>query len=169
MAELSVARSPRVLFFVEGNTDIRFVVGLSEICDLTMAVPARAYEESGLKARVAASGARVQVHEIAGGRAAFQWRSLAYLWQAVPGFDVVLGQEMLRGSLNATVVPTGFLGYLTVWPTGLSQPFVSTLNAYDGQVTANALIVPAGTGGAASAFASHTTHLILDIGGYFAP
>jgi hypothetical protein len=72
-------------------------------------------------------------------------------------------------SLNATVVPTGFLGYLTVWPTGLSQPFVSTLNAYDGQVTANALIVPAGTGGAASAFASHTTHLILDIGGYFAP
>ena len=106
MAELSVARSPRVLFFVEGNTDIRFVVGLSEICDLTMAVPARAYEESGLKARVAASGARVQVHEIAGGRAAFQWRSLAYLWQAVPGFDVVLGQEMLRGSLNATVVGT---------------------------------------------------------------
>ncbi len=106
MAELSVARSPRVLFFVEGNTDIRFVVGLSEICDLTMAVPARAYEESGLKARVAASGARVQVHEIAGGRAAFQLRSLAHLWRTVPGFDVVLAQEMLRGSLNATVVGT---------------------------------------------------------------
>ena len=29
----------RVLFFVEGFTDIRFVVGLSEICDLTMSVP----------------------------------------------------------------------------------------------------------------------------------
>jgi glycosyltransferase involved in cell wall biosynthesis len=103
MAELRLAR-PRVLFFVEGNTDIRFVVGLSEICDLTMAVPARAYEESTLKARVAASGARLRVHEIAGGRAAFQLRSLAYLWRAVPAFDVVLGQEMLRGSLNATVV-----------------------------------------------------------------
>jgi glycosyltransferase involved in cell wall biosynthesis len=95
---------PRVLFFVEGYTDIRFVVGLSEICDLTMAVPARAYGESGLKARVAASGARLHVHEIAGGRAAFQLRSLAYLWRAVPGFDVVLAQEMLRGALNATVV-----------------------------------------------------------------
>ena len=103
MAELRLAR-PRVLFFVEGNTDIRFVVGLSEICDLTMAVPARAYEESTLKARVAACGARLQVHEIAGGRAAFQLRSLAYLWRAVPAFDVVLAQEMLRGSLNATVV-----------------------------------------------------------------
>lgn len=99
MAELR-----RVLFFVEGHTDIRFVVGLSEVCDLTMAVPARAYEESGLNARVAASGARVRVHEIAGGRAAFQLRSLAYLWRAVPAFDVVLAQEMLRGALNATVV-----------------------------------------------------------------
>jgi glycosyltransferase involved in cell wall biosynthesis len=94
----------RVLFFVEGHTDIRFVVGLSEICDLTMAVPARAYEESTLKARVARSGARLRVHEVAGGRAAFQIRSLAYLWRAVPGFDVVLSQEMLRGSLNTTVV-----------------------------------------------------------------
>ena len=96
MAELSL---PRVLFFVEGYTDIRFVVGLSEVCDLTMAVPARAYEESGLKARVAASGARLQVHEIAGGRASFQLRSFAYLWNAVRDFDLVFSQEMLRGSL----------------------------------------------------------------------
>src|SRR5687767_5695498 len=109
MAELKpvpsdVERRPRVLFFVEGYTDIRFVVGLSEICDLTMAVPARAYTESALADRVAASGARLQVHEIAGGRAAFQLRSLAYLWRAAPAFDVVLAQEMLRGSLNATVI-----------------------------------------------------------------
>ena len=109
MAELrrasnDVERRPRVLFFVEGYTDIRFVVGLSEICDLTMAVPARAYEESALKTRVAASGARLQVHEIAGGRASFQLRSLAYLWGNVSRFDVVLSQEMLRGSLNATLV-----------------------------------------------------------------
>jgi glycosyltransferase involved in cell wall biosynthesis len=104
MAELRLTPRPRVLFFVEGNTDIRFVVGLSEICDLTMAVPVRAYAESTLKARVEASGARLEVHEIAGGRAAFQLRSLAYLWRAVPAFDVVLAQEMLRGALNATIV-----------------------------------------------------------------
>jgi glycosyltransferase involved in cell wall biosynthesis len=94
----------RVLFFVEGFTDIRFVAGLSEICDLTMVVPAGAYGQSGLKQRVAASGARLTVHEIPGGRLAFQWRSLMYLWREAHGFDVILSQEVLRGSLNATVV-----------------------------------------------------------------
>jgi glycosyltransferase involved in cell wall biosynthesis len=94
----------RVLFFVEGHTDIRFVVGLSEMCNLTMAVPARAYEESALKERVAASGARVTVHEITGGRLAFQAKSLSYLWAVAREFDVILSQEVLRGSLNATIV-----------------------------------------------------------------
>ena len=94
----------RVLFFVEGFTDIRFLVGLSEICDLTVAVPSRAYRSSGLVDRVAASGARFHVDEIAGGRAAYQLRSLRYLWQRAGEFDVVLAQEMLRGALNATVV-----------------------------------------------------------------
>ena len=47
-------------------------------------------------------------------------------------------------SLNITVVPQGVLGYLSTWPTGDPQPAVSTLNAWDGQVVANAAIVPAG-------------------------
>lgn len=100
-----MARQPlRVLFFVEGFTDIRFVVGLSEICDLTMVVPACAYETSGLDARVAASRARVTVHAIEGSRLTFQLRSLAHLWRIARDFDVILSQEMLRGSLNANVV-----------------------------------------------------------------
>ncbi len=72
-------------------------------------------------------------------------------------------------SLNVTVVPQGPLGYLTAWPTGSAQPFVSTLNALDGEVTANAAIVPAGTGGAISVYVTDPTHVILDINGYFAP
>src|SRR5687767_3633950 len=96
--------SMRVLFFVEGFTDIRFLVGLSEICDLTVAVPSNAYRSSGLIDRVAASGARFRVDEIAGGRAAYQLRSLRYLWRRAGAFDVVLAQEMLRGALNATAV-----------------------------------------------------------------
>ena len=93
----------RVLFFVEGFTDIRFVVGLSEICDLTLAVPARAYRESGLDERLRESGARVRVQPIEGGRLVFQARSFAYLWRVAPSFDVILAQEMLRGALNATL------------------------------------------------------------------
>jgi hypothetical protein len=72
-------------------------------------------------------------------------------------------------SLNLTVVPDGVLSYLTTWPTGASQPFVSTLNSFDGRVVANAAIVPAGTGGAISVFVTNSTHVVLDINGYFAP
>ena len=72
-------------------------------------------------------------------------------------------------SLNITVVPQGALGYLTAWPTGSAQPFVSTLNALDGEVTANAAIVPAGTSGAISVYVTDPTHVIVDINGYFAP
>jgi hypothetical protein len=71
-------------------------------------------------------------------------------------------------SFNVTVVPHGQLGYLTAWPTGVAQPVVSTLNSLGGTVLANAAIVPAGTGGAVSFFASDTTDLIVDINGYFA-
>ena len=55
-------------------------------------------------------------------------------------------------SINVTVVPHGFLGYLTVYPTGQSLPLASTLNSYDGRVKANAAIVSAGTGGAICRF-----------------
>jgi hypothetical protein len=72
-------------------------------------------------------------------------------------------------SLNVTVVPDGPLGYLTVWPTGQSQPLVSTLNSPEGEVQANAAIVAAGTGSAISVYATDNTDLVLDINGYFVP
>ncbi len=70
-------------------------------------------------------------------------------------------------SLNMTVVPSGFLGYLTTWPTGGSQPVVSTLNAYKGQVVANAALVPAGTGGAVNVYVTNDAQVIIDTNGYF--
>jgi hypothetical protein len=71
--------------------------------------------------------------------------------------------------LNFTVVPRGPLGFLTVWPTGVPQPLVSTLNALTGGITANAGIVPAGSGGQISVYATNDTDLAIDINGYFAP
>ena len=80
--------------------------------------------------------------------------------------------------LNATVVPLGPLDYLALWPDGQSQPVVSTLNAYDGVITSNMAIVPAGaTNGKIDAYANPVhkndpndlTNLILDISSYFAP
>jgi hypothetical protein len=69
---------------------------------------------------------------------------------------------------NATVVPSGHLGYLALWPDGESQPVVSTLNAYDGAVTSNMAIVP-NQDGSIDAYAQGTTQLLLDISSYFAP
>ncbi|HUQ93494.1 MAG TPA: VCBS repeat-containing protein, partial [Bryobacteraceae bacterium] len=72
-------------------------------------------------------------------------------------------------SLSVTVVPRGPLSYLTIWPTGQGQPFVSTLNSFDGRIKANAAIVPSGINGAVSVFVTNTTDVILDINGYFIP
>jgi hypothetical protein len=69
-------------------------------------------------------------------------------------------------SLNATVLPSASLQYLTLWGSG-SIPIVSTLNAYDGTVVSNAALVPAGASGEVSAFTTNLTHLLLDINGYF--
>ena len=66
-----------------------------------------------------------------------------------------------------TVVPSGPLGYLTTWPTGGAQPLVSTLNAVEGQVIANAAIVSAGMGGAVNVYVTNPTHVIIDTNGYF--
>lgn len=72
-------------------------------------------------------------------------------------------------SLNFTVVPARTLGYLSMWLTSQSQPLVPTLNELTGTIVANAAIVPAGTSGNIDVYAINTTHLIVDINGYFAP
>lgn len=72
-------------------------------------------------------------------------------------------------SLNVTVVPRGVLSFLTIWPAGQGQPLASTLNSFQGSIVANAAVVPAGTNGAVSVFATDATDVIIDINGYFAP
>ncbi len=69
---------------------------------------------------------------------------------------------------NATVVPTGPLGYITMWPKGQPQPTVATLNAADAAITSNLALVPTNNG-AISVFPSNPTYLVLDLFGYFAP
>ena len=66
----------------------------------------------------------------------------------IPGTCGNIPSTALAYSLNLTVVPQGPLGYVTMWPTGQTQPLVSTLNSPDGRIKSNAAIVPAGTSGA---------------------
>jgi hypothetical protein len=70
--------------------------------------------------------------------------------------------------LNATALPVSSLGYLTLWSAGAAQPNVSTLNASDGAITSNMVIVST-TNGTIDAFSTNSTNLILDLSSYFAP
>ncbi|MBL8210237.1 MAG: BACON domain-containing protein [Bryobacterales bacterium] len=87
----------------------------------------------------------------------------------LPAGNCAIPPEAKALSLNLTAVPAGYLAYVSMWPTGQEQPFVSTLNSWDGQVVANAAIIPAGTDGAVSIYSPNATDLVLDVNGYFAP
>jgi len=63
-------------------------------------------------------------------------------------------------------VPPAALGYLTMWPQGQTQPYVSTLNASDVAITSNMAIVLA-TNGTISMFACNPTHVVVDVSAYF--
>jgi hypothetical protein len=69
---------------------------------------------------------------------------------------------------NATVIPPGPMGYLTLWPAPQPQPVVSTLNAQDGAIASNMAIVP-NMDGVTGAYVNDTTQLVLDMNAYFAP
>ena len=62
-------------------------------------------------------------------------------------------------SLNLTLIPKDHqsVSYVTMWPTGDNQPWVSTMNSPDGRTKASAAIVRAGAGGAVNIFATGTT------------
>jgi len=70
-------------------------------------------------------------------------------------------------SVNIGAILPGADGFLTVFPTGTTQPVVSSVNFLGGEVIANAAIVPAGTGGSIDVFVNVPTNMYLDINGYY--
>src|SRR5262249_7384389 len=89
---------------------------------------------------------------------------------AIPNSSCNIPNTAQAYSLNVTVVPHGSLGFLTMFPCGQTQPFVSTLNSTDGRVKAAAAIMPAGTpNGSVCIFVTGDTEAVIDINGYFDP
>jgi fimbrial isopeptide formation D2 family protein/uncharacterized repeat protein (TIGR01451 family) len=71
---------------------------------------------------------------------------------------------------NATVVTPNAAGFLTLWPSTALRPLVATANYNAGDIGNRHFIVGLGAGdGAFKLFSSATTHLVLDLSGYFAP
>ena len=81
-------------------------------------------------------------------------------------------------SFNLTVVPKvsgTAIDYVTLWPSGTTQPFVSTLDDPQGLIVSSAAIVPAGPGGipgygGVSVYNAgpSATDVVIDVNGYFA-
>ena len=87
----------------------------------------------------------------------------------VPASGCGIPKSAIAYSVNFTVLPAGYLGYLITWPAGIARPGVSTLNSWDGSLVVNAAIVPAGDNGAVNVLVSDAAEVIVDINGYFGP
>ncbi|MBP6821374.1 MAG: BACON domain-containing protein, partial [Acidobacteria bacterium] len=66
-----------------------------------------------------------------------------------------------------TVNPIG--GYLTLWPSNVARPLVATSNYVTDEISNRHFIAGLGPVGAFKIYASGTTHLVIDLSGYFAP
>jgi hypothetical protein len=70
--------------------------------------------------------------------------------------------------LNVTATNATAASYVTVWPTGASQPVVSNLNFVAGQTVPNRVVVKVGTAGKVSLFnAAGSVDLVADLNGFF--
>src|SRR4029079_14900675 len=117
---------------------------------------------SGMDERVADSGAELRVMTVAGGRFRFQLQSMRAIWREAAGCDVVLSQELLRGSLNANVVArlrrTPVVTYVGISPleyfrcrrerrligplaSWLGSTVIRTLAAVNGRMTTRCLVM----------------------------
>ncbi|MGH9798934.1 MAG: hypothetical protein ACRD82_01080, partial [Blastocatellia bacterium] len=71
---------------------------------------------------------------------------------------------------NATVVTPSAMGYLTFWPSTATMPLAAASNYTAGKTFNRHFIVGLGAAdGAFNMFSLATTHLVIDVSGYFAP
>lgn len=70
-------------------------------------------------------------------------------------------------SINITATDTTGAGYVTVWPCGGTRPTTSVLNAASGVTVANGSQASLSVQGSLCVYTQSTTHLIIDINGYW--
>ncbi|MFW5475146.1 hypothetical protein ACOCJ5_17695 [Knoellia sp. CPCC 206450] len=95
---------------------------------------------------------------------------------AVPGGSVVTFKVLGVGgvpstgvkavSLNVTAAGPTTGGWLTTYPSGVTQPSTSTVNYLSGGATSNSILVKVGADGRVALYTSATSNLIADISGY---
>ena len=70
--------------------------------------------------------------------------------------------------VNVTMTETAGPGFLTLWPDGGTRPTVSSVNATGAdQTVANLAVVTLSAAGRLQLFAHRSTHVVIDVAGYF--
>ena len=78
------------------------------------------------------------------------------------------GAKAVSANFTVTLSPAAPpASFLLAWPQGGPPPPVSILNFQAGQTVANAAIVPMSATGGITVNVSHSTHVIMDVNGYF--
>ena len=78
-------------------------------------------------------------------------------------------------TINVAITSPANPGYLILYPYGITQPLVATINFTTGDTLSNGAIVPLTAGPTnnisvySELYGGGTVHLILDVTGYFAP
>jgi subtilisin family serine protease len=69
--------------------------------------------------------------------------------------------------LNVTVTQPGAAGFVTVFPCGTAIPNGSNLNFWEGATIPNAVVAKVGTGGRVCLYSNVSTHLLVDVNGFY--
>lgn len=72
-------------------------------------------------------------------------------------------------ALNVTITGATNSGWLTLYPSGTTRPTASNLNYTSGKTLANMAFVKVGADGNIKVYSEGTTHVIVDIVGWFGP
>jgi hypothetical protein len=74
---------------------------------------------------------------------------------------------MSAAVLSVTVTEAEGAGFVTAFPSGALRPDASNVNFVAGQTVPNQVVVPVGVDGRVQLYALATTHLLVDVMGYF--
>lgn len=87
----------------------------------------------------------------------------------ITGSGEVPASDVAAVVINVTVTQPTQVGYLTIYPSGIALPTISSLNFVAGQTVPNLVTVPVGRNGRVSIYNPYgSTHVLFDVAGYYA-
>jgi len=86
---------------------------------------------------------------------------------SVGGMPKAVPSSATAVALNVTAVSPSGGGFITVYPCGVSRPNASNLNYIRNDVVANNVIAAVGANGSVCVYTSSSSHLVVDVSGWF--